>query len=88
MTNKITFLGEAADKQFKKWQSENVEAFYLNVRGSKAMLHKSDCWHLGDGDGMNSARNPKVCSSISGELKKWAEDNKLEFQTCPDCDKR
>jgi hypothetical protein len=85
MINKVTFLSETADKQFKKWQAENAEAFYLNIRGKKAMQHKADCWHLGDGEGMNSVSNSKVCSSISDELKEWAEDNKLEFEICSDC---
>ena len=80
-------LGETADKQFKNWQAENVEAFYLNIRGKKVMQHKADCWHLGDGEGMNSASNSKVCSNISDELKEWAEENKFEFGICFDCNK-
>lgn len=85
MINKVTFLGNTADKQFKKWQSENAEAFYLNIRGKKAMLHKATCWHLGDGEEINSAKNAKVCSSVSEELKEWAKDNNLDFETCSHC---
>lgn len=59
--------------------------FYLNIRGKKAMQHKAICWHLGDGEGMNSASNAKVCSSISDELKEWAKDNDLDLETCSHC---
>ena len=88
MMNKIIFLGEMADYQFKKWQLENSDSLYLNIRGKKAMQHKANCWHLGDGEGLNSASNSKVCASDSDELKQWSEDNNLEFEICFDCNRK
>ena len=88
MVKKVTFLSETADQQFKKWQSENVEAFYLNIRGKKAMRHKADCWHLGDGEKLNSASNSEVCLSISDELKERAKNNNFEFEICSHCSKQ
>ena len=52
MANSVTFIGGIADKQFKDWQKNNEDSFYLNVIGKFAMIHKANCWHLGDGAGM------------------------------------
>ena len=87
MIDKVTILGEAADAQFKYWQKINQEAFYLNIKGRKAMMHKVVCNHLGKAEEMNSAKNAKVCSNDSDELKNWAKANDFELQICLDCNK-
>ena len=85
MANSVTFIGIIADKQFKDWQKNNEDAFYLNVIGKFAMIHKANCWHLGEGAGISSTGNSKICSNDSEDLKKWAKDNKKEFQICSHC---
>lgn len=87
MANSVTFIGAIADKHFKDWQKSNENAFYLNVIGNFAMIHKADCPHLGEAVGMNSTANSKICSNDSEDLEKWATKNKKEFQICSDCQK-
>jgi hypothetical protein len=85
MADSVTFVGEIADQQFKQWYEGHQAAFYLNIKGRKAMLHTTACSHLGDAEGVNSVRNPKVCSSRAEDLENWAKDNNKAFETCSDC---
>ena len=86
MINSVTFIGEIADRHFKIWQKKD-EGFYLNIKGEKALLHVFSCWHLGDAEGMNSAKNSKICSNNIADLQEWARINKINFQFCSDCNK-
>ncbi len=85
MANSVTFIGEIADKQFKDWQNLNEDAFYLNIIGKFAMIHRANCWHLGKGENVISTGNSKVCSEDRKDLENWANKNDKEFQTCLDC---
>ena len=79
------FNNGTPDEQFKQWQENNETAFYLNIVGGKAVLHRADCWHLGDGKGMNSTKNAKVCADDPQDLENWAKKKSLPFKRCPDC---
>lgn len=85
MADSVTFIGEIADNQFKRWYEVDKKSFYLNIKGKKAMLHTTVCSHLGDAEGVNSARNPKVCSNNSEDLEAWAKENGKAFEICADC---
>jgi len=79
------FNNGTPDERFRQWKNNNKTAFYLNIVGRKAVLHKADCWHLGDGKGMNSAANPKVCADNPQDLANWANNESLNFKRCSDC---
>lgn len=86
MYEKITFLGELADKQFKEWQSSNSDGFYLNVKSKNdAMIHRADCWHFGTDGILNAAKNLKICSSGFEELKEYSAQNYPNYKICSSC---
>lgn len=71
------------DKEFKKWLKDNRNGYYLNKRQkNEMMLHKVGCWHLGDGEGMNSTTNLKVAAKSVNELFSWADRNGRKINSC------
>lgn len=83
-TGEETFVGEISEKKIKEWlKQKNV--YYLNIKGKTAILHNTDCSHLGEGFEGNNAKNSKVCANSSQALENWAKDKPLNLKKCLDC---
>lgn len=79
------FKGRDKDADFKAWMQNNPEGFYVNAPSGKApMLHRVGCSHLGGGEGMNSTKNAKYCSTQVQEL--ISQFSKAGLEMCSTCD--
>lgn len=80
------FLTKSDAEQFNAWLTQHGNGFYLNrQRRGEWMLHRVDCWHLGDGKWCESTNNAKAASDDKAELIAWSEDFGLSVGYCSSC---
>ncbi len=84
-----------AHDNFVQWGLDHKAGFFISIRSpTDMMLHRVGCWHVYRKDGTpfydgkttgNLAKNPKICSLATRELKDWAKDKGIELRECAHC---